>query len=473
MDDALIEGALNQAPDTRCALVGEGTLARAAEVFRQCFGDQGAVVVADENTFAAAGKAVSQQLENAGLSTSPSIVFPGRPVLYADYENVLALEERLRSINAIPVAVGSGTLNDLTKLASHRSGRRYMVFATAASMDGYTAFGAAITKDGFKQTMSCPAPMALLADLDVLANAPREMNSTGYGDLLGKITAGADWLLASALEIEPVEPTAWSLVQGRLREWTGTPDRLHAGDREAIGRLFEGLIMSGIGMQISGSSRPASGSEHRFSHLWEMQALGYGKPSVPHGFKVGVGTIAAAALYECVLASDLTGLDIDELCLRWPSREETEHTVRGMHDIPQLAENAVEESLAKYIDAGQLRDRLTLLRERWPRIQEELRAQLMTAGEVAALLRAAGCPTQPSEIGLDMSTLKESYALARTIRRRYTVLDLVAETAILPECLAEMFGPRGYWGALHPTDRARFSGHPPIMTDRTAPPRAP
>src|SRR5262245_55324949 len=192
MDHERINAALQGASDTRCVVIGAGALAAVDQTFGQCFGSQAAAVVADENTFAAAGQTVDQRLRAAGRSVAAPIVFPGTPMLYADFANALALEDRLRAVDVIPVVVGSGTLNDLAKLASHRVGRQYMCVGTAASMDGYTAFGAAITKDGFKQTMACPAPRALLADLDVLAHAPPQMNATGYGDLLGKITAGAD-----------------------------------------------------------------------------------------------------------------------------------------------------------------------------------------------------------------------------------------------------------------------------------------
>ncbi|HSH78203.1 MAG TPA: sn-glycerol-1-phosphate dehydrogenase [Herpetosiphonaceae bacterium] len=456
MDNKGIEAALRETSDTRCLLIGAGALTSVDATFEQCFGQQPAVVVADENTFSVPGQTVQEQLRAAGRAQVEPIIFLGTPTLYADFENVLFLETRLRAHDAIPIVVGSGTLNDITKLASHRAGRQYMCVGTAASMDGYTAFGAAITKDGFKQTMSCPAPRAVLADLDVLVQAPPQMNSTGYGDLFGKITAGADWLLADALEIEPIDPRAWSLVQDSLRSWTAHPERLHAGDPRSIEHLLEGLIMAGVAMQISASSRPASGSEHRFSHLWEMQALGQGHAAVPHGFKVGVGTIAAAALYERVLTRDLSNLDIEALCRSWPSREEVEWTVRQAHDIPQLAENAVEESLAKYIDAGQLHQRLTLLRERWPTIRERLQAQLMTAEEARAMLQAAGCPTHPDEIGVSMETLKESYTLARTIRSRYTVLDLVNESGVLAECVHELFAPGGFWS------RSTVSGRPNV-----------
>ncbi len=195
MDDARITAALQGASDTRCVAIGTGTLAAVDRTFADCFGDQPAVVVADDTTFAIAGRTVDAQLRAAGLRVEAPLIFPGAPALYADFANVQTLEGQLRALTAIPVVVGSGTLNDITKLAAHRAERPYMCVGTAASMDGYTAFGAAITQAGFKQTMACPAPRAVLADLDVLIHAPGPMNAAGYGDLLGKVTAGADWIL--------------------------------------------------------------------------------------------------------------------------------------------------------------------------------------------------------------------------------------------------------------------------------------
>ncbi|KAB8142827.1 sn-glycerol-1-phosphate dehydrogenase [Chloroflexia bacterium SDU3-3] len=445
MDSARIQAALQGAGDTREVLIGDGALAQVADVFKRSFPGQPAVVIADENTFAVAGREVYLLLSDAGVPIVPPVLFPSDPPLYAEFSHVLALEELLRSLGAVAVAVGSGTLNDLCKLASHRVGQQYMCVGTAASMDGYTAFGAAITKDGFKQTMECAAPRAVLADLRVLAQAPAQMNATGYGDLLGKVTAGADWILADALGIEPIDERAWPLVQDSLREWTGRPDLVRAGDPGALSSLFEGLIMAGVAMQISASSRPASGCEHRFSHLWEMEALAHGHPAIPHGFKVGIGTIAGAALYERVLAADMDAIDIDARCRAWPTREQVERSVRQGHDSPQIAENAVAESLAKYITPEQLRERLLLIRQLWPQIRPRLEAQLLPAATIRDMLAAVGCPTTPAEIGLSLDHVRESYWLARTIRSRYTVLDLVNETGLLEPCVAQLFAPGGYW----------------------------
>jgi len=276
------------------------------------------------------------------------------------------------------------------------------------------------------------------------------MTASGYADLLGKVTSGADWLVADALGVEEIDPSGWSLVQDHLREWVGEPAGLHGGDQQATDHLIEGLIMSGLGMQSYQSSRTASGAEHQFSHLWEMEGLGHGEghegPPLSHGFKVGVGTVAIAALYERILERDLGNLDIDAVCSAWPDRTEVERSVRAAHTLPDLEEGAVKQSLAKYISAEELAERLGLLREAWPDLRGGLAEQLMPAGQISEMLLVAGCPTKPTEIGLGWEDFEATYSRARTIRKRYTVLDLAAEAGVFDECVEELFAPDGFWG---------------------------
>src|SRR4051795_12684173 len=234
MADDRIAEALRDASDTRAVVVEAGALATVERVFAECFGDAAPVVIADETTMALAGAAVDDALRAAGRDVEAPQILPARPALYADYDNVTAVAAALGDHEAIPIAVGSGTINDLVKRAAHERERPYMSVATAASMDGYTAFGAAITKDGYKRTMTCPAPRAVVADLDVLTAAPAPMTAAGYGDLLGKVPAGADWIVAAELGFDPIDPHVWDLVQGPLRAATAQPAELAAGDRGAM-----------------------------------------------------------------------------------------------------------------------------------------------------------------------------------------------------------------------------------------------
>ena len=134
--------------------------------------------------------------------------------------------------DAIPIAVGAGSINDLTKLAAHLCGRQYLSVATAASMDGYTAFGASITHEGSKQTFDCPAPLGVVADLEVIAAAPEGLNASGYADLVAKCPAGADWILADGLGVDPIDEANWHMVQSRLREWMADPAGIQQRDYE-------------------------------------------------------------------------------------------------------------------------------------------------------------------------------------------------------------------------------------------------
>jgi len=439
--------ALGRATDTEQAILGAGALSSVAELFDEMFGNQPAAIVADENTLGVAGETARRGLESRGHQVE-TYVFPGHPVLHADYENIEALVGWLREREAVPVAVGGGTINDIAKRAAFECERGYMTLATAASVDGYTSFGAAITRNGFKQTMECGAPRAVLADLEILANAPPELTAAGYADLLAKITAGADWILADVLEVEPIAPDVWSLVQGPLREATARPDDLYSGDLSAIERLTEGLLMSGLAMQAAGSSRPASGAEHQFSHLWEMEGLGRepqgDEPPLSHGFKVGLGTVSIAALYERLLDRDLGGLNVAELTRAWPSWSEVERRIRSSF-APDLEDQVVEQSHPKYLERPQLSKRLALIRERWPELRRRAREQLLPAAQVRSQLRAAGCPTTPAEIGLSSEELKATYRRAQMIRPRYTILDLLNETGLLDRCVAELFNPGGFW----------------------------
>lgn len=448
MSSERIDAALALAPDTRTIRIGAGLLRRVAEVFAQSFGDRGAVVVADGNTWQAAGREVQDHLVAGGRQTAEPYVFPGRPMLYGEYGNIETLREAVRPHDAIPVAVGSGTLNDIVKRAAHELDRPYLCVPTGASVDGYTGFGAAITKDGYKQTLPCPAPRAVLVDLDVLTRAPAYLTQAGYGDLLAKVPAGADWLIADAVQLEPIDTRAWSIVQEPLREATGHPAELHAGDPAATEGLVEGLMLSGLAMQVSGQTRPASGAEHLFSHLWELEGLAHGvegKPPPSHGNKVGVGTVAIAALYERLLDHDLAAIDIDARRRAWPSWEQVESVVQAAHTTPGLAEAAVRETRAKYVDADGLADRLTMVRDRWPQLGERIRTQLQPAEQLHQQLRAAGCPADPEDIGLSVADLRATYTRARMMRYRYTVLDLAHETGVLDRIVEELFEPGGFW----------------------------
>lgn len=450
---SLITEALAAATDTSEVLIGHGVIADLPAAFRRVFGEATALVVADDRTHEAAGRAVFDTLAAAGVPVLEPFLFSGDTELYAKYENAELLRDRIADVEAVVIAVGAGTLNDLAKRACGELGRRYVVVGTAASMDGYTAFGSSIAVDGYKQTLECPAPTVAVADLDVMGKAPSVMTASGYGDLLGKLPAGADWLVADLVGAEAIDGKVWDLVQGPLRGALGSPAELAAGDSDALGQLAEGLVMSGLAMQAYHGSRPASGSEHLFSHLWEME--GHGVDVTPrrlsHGFKVAVGSVAITALYEELLADDLSSLDIDAAVKAWPGREELEAFVLKHHQRPGLREAAVQQTMAKYVDPTTVGHRLETLANGWSTLSTRLREHLVPAATLQDMLRAAGAPAHPDDIALGWDEFKATYVRSQLIRSRYTILDTLAEAGMLSDLTDRLFAPTGFWGAQAPS----------------------
>jgi glycerol-1-phosphate dehydrogenase [NAD(P)+] len=439
----LLEKALAAASDTRVLLAEPKARHRAAEVFASVFGGGRVLVVADENTFEAAGRDVRDAFVRAGAEIAEPFVFPRG--IHADHALVDELEAAIRREKAVPVAVGSGTVNDLAKLASHRAGRSYMTVATAASVDGYTAFGASITRAGLKQTFDCPAPRAVLADMETIARAPAGMNASGYADLLAKSAAGADWILADAADEEKIVPPVRDMVQGSLRSWLSSPGGIARGEPEQLRGLVYGLMIVGFAMQAMKSSRPAAGAEHQFSHLWDMQNHMYKGETPSHGFKVGIGTLASTALYEHLLGLDADSLDIDAALRRAPSPEDVEREAAAAFDAGDLREAALRETRAKRVDGPRLREQLVRLRGGWEKTRACLRGHLIGFDEARDMLRGAGCPCGPEAIGISRERLRRSFTQARLIRRRYTCLDFAERWGLTESALDGIFGPGGLW----------------------------
>jgi glycerol-1-phosphate dehydrogenase [NAD(P)+] len=314
-----------------------------------------------------------------------------------------------------------------------------MVVATAASMDGYTAYGASITYQGSKQTFDCPAPWGVIADLEVIAAAPPALNAAGYADLAAKNPAGADWLLADFLGEEPIDPFAWDAVQTQLRRWLADPGGVREGNVATLRRTTTALMMTGFAMQAARTSRPASGAEHQFSHLWDMEHHTHEGYAPSHGFKVGIGSLASLSLYEALQRQDVSDLDVDRAVKAWPDAARNEEEIASLFVHEELAAKAREESGAKLIARDALRRQLEGLKDGWPELSGRLSDQLIARAELEDMLREAGAAYGPEQIGITGGRLRRSYRQAYHIRRRFTVLDVARRTGLLEPALVEIF----------------------------------
>ena len=435
----------------RSATIGEivveaGALGQAGAVHRRAHGDEPALLIADENTFTAAGAAVESTMRNAGIAVARHIL-PADPRPKPTVELAETLRQAIASSGARPVAVGSGVINDLVKYAAHRQNLPYSCVATAASMDGYASAGSPLSQDGFKMTIACTPPATILADLDVMTAAPKEMTGWGYGDLAGKNPAGADWILADALDVEPIDPAVWPLVQAHLGSWLDDAEAIAAGEPGAFAQLFMGLTMAGLAMEAYGGSRPASGADHQIAHLWEMEGLTHRGERVSHGACVAVGTLTVLGLYDWVLAQDLTRLDHERILAQAATAEDKRAAIAATFTTPAIAERATAETLAKHLEPDAHRDRLAKIAQVWPDLQTRLRGHLIGREEMAALLAKAGAPTRAAEIGVDPTRHRATVAAARFQRSRYTIFDLLEETGLLTRALDSLFSQPSFQAA--------------------------
>ena len=443
--EQLILPAVAQSKATDEVQIGAGAVRETGAIASRVTQKRRALIMADDLGYGASGEAVVAAMTSAGFETE-TLVLPSDPRPKAAVMTAEPFRARLAEDGGLfPVSVGSGVINDLVKYAAFQTDQRYLTVATAASMDGYTSAGAPLSKDGFKVTIPTRAPIAMIADLDVLTAAPAEMNGWGYGDLAGKVPAGGDWILADALGVEPIDDVAWPLVQDHLRGWLAGPSGIAAGDEDAIARLFIGLTAVGFAMEFHGSSRPASGADHQIAHLWEMEGHRHDGELVSHGAAVAVGCVAALSVYDWLIGQDLRQLDVDAVLRKMPDLPARLAGMRNDIADPHVATKSEAEITAKHIDPDAHRARLEHLVEIWPDLQSRLRTHLIRATDMVAMLQAAGAPAFAEQIGVTPDHLLRTMRAAPHIRRRYTIFDLLHETGLTEAALAHVLprlGPK-------------------------------
>ena len=372
-------------------------------------------LVADDDTHAALGQRVERAL--ASRFTVQRIVLGHAP--HADTDTLARLSAALDPGTDAVVAVGSGTINDLCKLAALARGCPQLVFATAPSMNGYTSLSASITEAGLKRSVRAATPVAAFFDLGVLAAAPVRLIRAGLGDSICRPTAQADWLLGHLLLDRPYREAPFALLATDEPALLAHPRALISGDLAAMRCLVRTLVLSGFGMTIAGGSYPASQGEHLLSHYIEMMRPP-GQPAALHGEQIGVCALAMARLQDRILAQDTppivraTAVRRDDVLRRFG---------------PERGEACWQELEPKRIDAvraAQLTDRLATS---WPAFRDRIRGVALGRARMIEVLAAAGAPTEPRDLGWPDAQLDDAIAHAREIRNRYTFLDFALDIA--------------------------------------------
>ena len=377
-------------------------------------------LVADPNTWEALGRRVAQAL--VAIATVDEVVLAAPA---ADDATAADLAGRTRHADAL-IAAGSGTVNDLCKYAACATGRPYVVFASAPSMNGYVTGTASLSRAGHKGTLAAACPRAALFDLAVLAQAPKRLIRAGIGDVLCRTTAQTDWLLAHLLLGTPYDevPYLWQAAdEPRL---LGEAAGMVAGEPDALGALTRLLVFSGLGMVQAGSSAPASQAEHLVSHYLDMMCHEQ-RAGRLHGEQVGVATLSISRLQHAVLGAAeppvLRATRIDEAAIL-------------RHFGPALGRQCLAELRAKALDEAAAERLNARLAADWPAIIGRLRPVMLPTADLQAALSAAGAPTTAADLGVAPVTWRAALTHARALRNRFTILDLAAAAGLLDRFVA-------------------------------------
>ena len=381
------------------------------------------LLIADRNTWEAAGERLAETLGESHSVECCLLKDDSTGHIHASVDLVEEILTAYANEYDGFAAVGSGTVNDLTRAVAHRRERPYFVLATAASMNGYTSAIVALLEDGLKTTRIATPPVAVFADPAVLAEAPAELTLAGLGDLVSKPYCGFDWRIASLVKDEYHCDVPDQLLSAPFAQALEVFPWLANRDPEAITLLFRLLLVSGLSMAISGTSSPASGAEHLLSHYWDMVRLRDAEPLNLHGAQVGVGSFVIDRLYREIFELDFQsasflpnpGVDVARRDIEdnfgdlapavWPQWE-AKLAVRSERDLERLCE---QESL----------------------IKGEIERTLVVGRKVRSVLTAAGAPVRTSELGVTSAELDAAIRQGRKIRNRYTALDVAAELGVL------------------------------------------
>ena len=411
-----------------CALkylnIGRGIIGEVPKMI-EAMGKKRPFMVCDANTYAVAGRRVDEILTAAGIPHGLYVIpceGEGGRIAPAEWE-VGSLIMNFDPACDMFLAVGSGVINDICKVAAFATGRVSAVVGTAPSMDGYASNSSSMEMNHVKVSLYNHGPEGILLDSEIMAQAPMRMLWAGLGDMAAKYVAICEWRISHLVTGEYYCEDVAEIMRAALKKIMAAADRLPARDPDAVQLVAEGLVLGGIGMAYAEISRPASGLEHYFSHMWEMMALERGKPYDLHGIQVGVGTLLTLDIYK-------------KLSTVTPDRARAEAHMRAFDEAAWEAQVrrvfgktadqiiAIEGKVHKNDPARHAR-RLNNIIDHWDEIQRIIREELPDYDWLRGIMAATGMPLTPADIDIPDEDVIDAYLGSRDIRDKYLSCSLI------------------------------------------------
>ncbi len=374
------------------------------------------LLVADENTLGVAEKeGLCASLAASGF-TVKKLIYSN--MMYARIEQVREVEALLDDVDGV-ISCGTGSLNDICRVASFEKDKKFCIFATAPSMDGFASDTAPIIENNFKVSWFVRQPMVILADTKILANAPTELKAAGFGDMVAKYIGIVDWRISNLLTGEYYCPAIDELTMTAVKKMVALADKVTGSDEEAAGAIMEALVLSGLAMKLALSSRPASGAEHVVSHYWECYKLARGIWPEFHGKKVGVATLIINKIYRNI-AERIESIDPHKDAPVW----EDVYAHFSAEQIPEV-EKLNNPLITDKIDPADLK-------AKWPEIRKIILDILPDNDTLLNLMKTAGCATTPEEIHVDPVLFADGIHYHAFMRYRVLVTRMLPMMGIEP-----------------------------------------
>ena len=413
-------------------IIGEGALEKLPEILKK-YGCTHPFVLCDCETYEAAGKQVTEILDAADIAYTLHIIRRTRP---APDERIVgeAFMFCPNTADAV-IAVGGGVINDTGKIVSAQKHIPDIYVSTAPSMDGFASASSSMEREGLKVSLNSMCPDVVIGDAQVLANAPRHMIVSGIGDMMAKYVSLVEWRIAALLVGEYFCETVADIVSSSLETVRACAADAVSGDREAVCRLTEALVISGLAMNYAGLSRPASGMEHYISHIIDMRALAFGTPAELHGIQAGLGTLLTVRGYEWLK----TKTPDREKALAYVKNFDLQAWFDTLHlrlDEGAAAMIAGEQKERKY-DRDKHAARLEDILAHWDDILALIDA-LPTTDVLEQFYREIGHPLSCTEFGLSAEEIRFAYIAAKDIRDKYVLGRLLWDLGMLEECAEQI-----------------------------------
>ena len=409
-------------------IVGKGAIREIASLMAR-YGATKPYLIADRNTYQAAGKQVCKVLDAHNIPYSLYVF--SQETIHPNEEAVGSAAMHYDVSCDMVIGIGSGVINDIGKLISKLIKTPYIIVATAPSMDGYASATSSMDVDGLKTSVPSRCANVIVGDLDVLRQAPVQMLVSGLGDMLAKYVSICEWRIAHLITGEYYCPTVAEYIRKALKKCVDHAEGLLNREEEAVRAVFEGLIIGGVAMNYAGLSRPASGVEHYFSHVWDMRALEFGMPASTHGIQCALGTLYALRIYEQVkkYTPDVALAEQKVSAFDHPSYNQFLKDFLGRSAESMLA---LEEKEGKY-DPVKHHSRIAYIAEHWQELVQIMEQELPAAAELERLLKAIGAPCSVEEIGLSADILRPTFEATKDIRDKYVLSRLCWDLGILNE----------------------------------------